>query len=159
MLPSQPARKNYPQINSAAVQEQNSNSSANRKRLLNTEMLVATETSPRYLHSKTPAPVKAQRITDTILTCLLKCEAIRRKNVAERKHTLHNLEQQLPFSFSSLLQVRCNIFPFFFNLSDQSKTIPQARTDKVTVRRFSITGHRRHFTTVFLCTSASPSRL
>lgn len=74
---------------------------------------MATETSPRYLHSKTLAPVKVQRITDVILTRLLKCKAIRRKNAKERKHILHNLEKQISFNFSSLLRnERCNTFHF-----------------------------------------------
>lgn len=73
-------------------------------------MLVARETSPRYLHSKTLAPVKVQRITDVVLTCLLKCKAICRKNAKERRHILHNLEKQISFNVLSLFQVRRDTF-------------------------------------------------
>jgi len=103
-------------------------------------MLVARETSPRHLHSKTLAPVKVQRITAVLFTHLLKCKAICRKNAKERKRILHNLEKTDFFSFFLFIPGEMQYFPFYTPL-DQSKMIPQAHTDKVIIHRFSITGH------------------
>lgn len=76
-------------------------------------MLVATETSPRYLHAKTPAPVTVQRIRDVNSTRLLKARPC--AGGMQRTGSTNCVIQKNKFLLifpPPLFQVRCNSFHF-----------------------------------------------